>query len=298
MFGGVEAGGTKFVCAVGETPGDLIVTRIPTSSPGETLAQVAAFFEPYESQLQSIGVASFGPIDLRRESPTYGFITATPKPEWANTDMLGEIRRQFELPVGFDTDVNGAALAEHRWGAGKEVDTLIYLTLGTGIGGGIVIHGQPVHGLVHPEMGHIMLSKAPNDSYRGACPFHGDRCFEGLASGPAIQERWGQKAELLDFDHPAWRLEADYIAQALTTYICTLSPERVIVGGGLSVKEGLIEEVRERVSVLLSGYVRSESIQGNIDNYIVLPELAGNSGVMGAIELAKDAMGESAVKQV
>ena len=293
LFGGIEGGGTKFICAVGNETGELLAeTRFPTTTPDETLARSVGFFKK-EIQtigpLASIGVASFGPLDPRLASVTYGHILPTPKPGWTNADIVGPLRAALNLPITFDTDVNGAALGEWRWGAAQGLDTFIYLTIGTGIGGGGLINGQLMHGLIHPEMGHIPLPRDPElDPFKGGCPFHGD-CFEGLASGPAMEKRWGQKAETLPSDHPAWDLEAHYIALALQSLICTLSPQRVIVGGGVAQQPRIIPLVRQKTQALLNGYVQSPTILEHIETYIVPPALGGRAGVLGAIALAQQA---------
>lgn len=213
LIGGIEAGGTKFVCAVGSGPNDIRAEhRFPTTTPEETLAQAIAFFQAQEGEhgrIAAIGIAAFGPLDPNPASPTFGYITTTPKPGWANADVVGVIKTALGVPVGFDTDVNGAALGEHRWGAAQDVDTFIYLTIGTGVGGGVMVNGRLLHGLIHPELGHISLPHDwAQDPYKGRCPYHGD-CLEGMAAGPAIGERWGQPAFELPADHPAWELEAD-----------------------------------------------------------------------------------------
>ena len=237
LFGGIEGGGTKFICAVGTEKGEILAeTRFPTTTPDETLARAIDFFKEQIQTLgplAAIGIASFGPLDPRPASATFGHILPTPKPGWSNADIVGPLRAAFDVPIGFDTDVNGAALGEWRWGAARGLDTFIYLTIGTGIGGGGLVNGELMHGLLHPEMGHIPLphDKAL-DTFEGNCPYHGD-CFEGLASGPAMEKRWGTKAESLPPDHPAWDLEAHYIALALRSFICTLSPQRIILGGGV-----------------------------------------------------------------
>lgn len=285
-YGGIEAGGTKFVCMVASGPQEIVAeTRFPTTTPPETIGRAIEFFRKYQS-LKAIGVACFGPVDLDPESPTFGSITTTPKPGWANTNVTGMLHQALGAPVAFETDVNGAALAEYTWGAAQGCDPALYLTIGTGIGGGCLINGKPMHGLVHPEMGHIRLAhdwKA--DPYGGFCPYHGD-CFEGLAAGPAMKLRWGQPAETLPADHPGWELEAHYIAMALSDLICTLSPKRVVLGGGVFEHPGLIERVRVRVQELLNGYVQSPVILKHIDEYIVRPGLGNRAGVLGAIALA------------
>ncbi len=289
VFGGIEAGGTKFVCAVGSGPDDLRAeTRFSTTTPEETIDRCLGFFRQFDG-LRAIGVASFGPVDPDPRSPTFGHITSTPKPGWAGTDLAGAIGRGLSLPVGFDTDVNGAALGEWRWGAARGLDTFIYLTIGTGIGGGALVDGRLVHGLLHPEMGHFRLPRDPlADPYPGACPYHGD-CFEGLASGPALEKRWGVPAETLPAGHPAWQLEADYIALALAAYICTLSPQRLVLGGGVMQQPHLFPLVRAGVLRQLNGYIQSPAILDAIDEYIVPPALGGRAGVLGAIALAEQA---------
>ncbi len=289
LFGGIEAGGTKFVCAVGTGPDDLRAeTRFPTTTPEETIGQAIAFFKEQAQKelLAAIGIASFGPVDPNPASPMFGYITTTPKPHWANTDLGGAMSRALGVPVGFDTDVNGAALGEHRWGAAQGLDTFVYLTIGTGLGGGGLVGGQLMHGLIHPEMGHVRLPRHPDDPYPGACPFHGD-CLEGMAAGPALQGRWGQRAETFPLDHPAWEIEAHYLAYGLVNFICTLSPQRIILGGGVMDQAHLFPLVRRKTQELLNGYVQSPEILERIDQYIVPPGLGNRAGVLGAIALAE-----------
>jgi fructokinase len=291
LFGGIEAGGTKFVCAVGTGPDDLRAeTRFPTTTPDETIGRAVAFFEGQarEGPLGAIGIASFGPVDPNPDSPTFGYITTTPKPGWADTDFAGRIRRALGVPVGFDTDVNGAAWGEYRWGAAQGTDTFIYLTVGTGIGGGGLANGAPMHGLIHPEMGHVRLPRHPDDAFPGVCPYHGD-CLEGMATGPALEKRWGQRAERLPADHPAWEIEAHYLAFGLVNFICTLSPQRIVMGGGVMEQSHLFPMIRRKVQTLLNGYVQSPKIVERIDEYIVPPGLGGQAGVLGAIALAHEA---------
>ena len=277
--GGLEAGGTKFVCAVGRGPDVAADTRIATTTPRETLERAIAFFRQH-GPIAALGVASFGPVDLDPRSPTYGFITSTPKPGWAHTDVLGPLRAALGVPVAFDTDVNAAALAEHRWGAGRDAGSVVYITVGTGIGGGAVVNGRAVHGLVHPEMGHVRIPHDRiADPFAGACPHHGD-CWEGLAAAPALTARWGRPPESLPDDHPAWPMEARYLALGIVNVILTLSPERVVLGGGVMARAGLLERVRGSVSELLGGYVRAAEI--------VAPALGERSGVLGALALAED----------
>jgi fructokinase len=288
-YGGIEAGGTKWVCAVGAGPGDLhATTRFPTTTPEETLGRAIAFFKEHPP-IAAIGIGSFGPIDVQSASPTFGYITTTPKPGWRNTDVVGPIAQALGVPVGFDTDVNAAALGELRWGAAQGLDTVVYLTVGTGIGGGVVVAGNLLHGLLHPEIGHMRIPHDwSRDSYAGACPYHGD-CLEGLAAGPALAARWGQRGEQFAPDHPAWELEAHYLALALNNLICTLSPQRIILGGGVLRQPALLARIHQHVQTLLNGYVQAPQIEQSIDTYITLPGLGDQSGVLGAIALAQQA---------
>ncbi len=293
LYAGIEIGGTKWVCAVGTGPEDLrAVTRFPTGEPAATIAKAIGFLQEAsarQGRLRAIGIGSFGPLDLDPRSPSFGFITTTPKLGWANTDLVGAFEAAFSLPVGFDTDVNAAALGEGRWGAAQGLTDFIYLTIGTGIGGGGMSGGQLIHGLAHPEMGHIRIPHDPaRDPFLGACPFHGD-CFEGLASGPAIEARWGQRGETLPLDHPAWELEARYLALGLVNFICTLSPRRIILGGGVMAQSHLFSMVRRQVQVLLNGYIAAPEVLDRIQDYIVPPALGPQTGVLGAIALAEKA---------
>jgi fructokinase len=261
--------------------------RFPTTTPPETLGRVIAFFQ--EHPVDAIGIGSFGPVDLDPASPTFGSITTTPKPGWANTDIWRKLKQALGVPVAFETDVNAAALGEFKWGAAKGLDPMIYMTIGTGIGAGGIYNGKPMHGLVHPETGHLRLPHDfQADPFPGGCPFHGD-CFEGLASGPALKLRWGQSAETLPPDHPAWELEAHYIALALHNLICTLSPRRIVLGGGVMQQQGLFPLVHKKVQQLLNGYIHSPAILEDIHNYIVPPGLGNRSGILGAIALAQQA---------
>ncbi len=287
LWGGIEAGGTKFLCAVATGPDNLQAeTRFPTTTPAETIGRAVAFFRQ-QGPLAAIGIASFGPLDPNPDSPTFGYITTTPKPGWAHTDLAGAIRRELSVPVGFDTDVNAATLAEHNWGAARGLDTFVYLTIGTGIGGGAMVNGKLVHGLIHPEMGHTRIPHDWDiDPFAGACPYHGD-CLEGLAAGPAIQARWGQRAETLPVDHPAWPLEANYLALGLVNIICCLSPQRIIMGGGVMQQPHLFPLLRRRVVELLNDYLKTPMLLDRIDQYIVPPGLGHQAGVLGAIALAQ-----------
>ncbi|NOX64071.1 MAG: ROK family protein [Chloroflexi bacterium] len=292
LYGGVEAGGTKFVCAVGRGPDDIrSEIRFSTTTPEETLARVIAFFREQMNKwpLAAVGVGSFGPVDPDPNSPTFGYITTTPKPGWRQVDFAGALARALDLPVGFDTDVNAAGLGEHRWGAAQGLDAFIYLTVGTGIGGGGMVGGRLMHGLMHPEMGHIRLPHDwEADPFPGVCPFHGD-CLEGMASGPALEKRWGRRAETLPPDHPAWELEAEYLALALVNFICTLSPQRIIMGGGVMSQPHLLPRIRGRVLSLLNGYLQVPAILEQMDDYIVAPALGDRAGVLGALALAMQA---------
>ena len=258
LYGGIEAGGTKFVCMVARSPGEIRAeTRFPTTTPEETIGRAIAFFREQSSDtpLRAVGVGSFGPVDLDPLSPTYGYITSTPKPGWAQTDFAGRLQAALQVPVRMDTDVNAAALGEYACGAARGVDPFIYFTIGTGIGAGGIVNGAPMHGLLHPEAGHIHIPHdRAADPFPGVCPYHGD-CFEGLASGSALRERWGQPAETLPADHPAWDLEARYIALALVNLICSLSPRRIILGGGVMQRQELFPLVRQKVRQLLNGYI-------------------------------------------
>jgi fructokinase len=291
LYGGIEAGGTKFICMVAGGPQDIRASvRIDTTSPSETLSQVTAFFqkERLKTPIKAIGIGSFGPIDLDPASSTYGFINLTPKLAWSNTNVLGKIQESLQLPVKIDTDVNAAALGEGKWGAARGLDDFIYLTVGTGIGGGAVAGGKLVHGLVHPEMGHMWIKHDLfADPFQGCCPFHAD-CLEGLASGGAIQARWGKPAQELPSDHPAWNLEALYLAEGIMNLICVLSPRRIILGGGVGQRKPLLDEVRRQVNNLLNGYIQNSKISGQLDDYIVSPGLGDLAGVLGAVALAQE----------
>jgi fructokinase len=288
LYGGIEAGGTKFVCAVAANPTDepVDITVIPTTTPEETLGKTIEFFKKHD--LKALGVASFGPVDLHRDSPTYGYITATPKPGWRNTDLL-EPLRQFNVPIGFDTDVNGAALGEWRYGGGQGMDSVIYITIGTGIGGGVLVNGNLIHGLMHPEIGHIPVRHHSEDTFEGFCPFH-KCCFEGMASGPSLKARWGQPAIKLALDHKAWEFEAYYIAQAISTLMYTISPQRIILGGGVMHQEQLFPAICTKTIELINGYIQEDSLLKHIDQLIIPPALGDRAGATGALELARLAL--------
>jgi fructokinase len=290
MFGAIEAGGTKFVCGVGTGPEDLSTIQFPTTTPDATLANAIQFLrEESKGELKAVGIGSFGPIDLHRTSLTFGYVTSTPKAGWQNYNLAGTVRDALAVPVGFDTDVDAAALGEARWGAAQNLTDFIYLTVGTGIGGGAIINGRVLHGLVHPEMGHIRVPHdLAKDPYPGGCPYHGD-CLEGLASGPAMQARWGTAAQHLPGDHAAWTLEAHYLALGLVNWVLTLSPQRIVLGGGVLRQEQLFPRIRQELGELLNGYVRAPEVTRDLDQYVVPPRLGGRAGVLGGLVLAEQA---------
>jgi fructokinase len=290
FYGGIEAGGTKFVCGVGTIEKGLLEEqRFATTSPKETIGRVNQYFEKHSSKykISALGVGSFGPVDLHKNSTTFGFITSTPKSGWSDTNIVGELEKLLKVPVFFDTDVNAAALGEHVNGAASGIENFIYLTVGTGIGGGGMINGKLLHGQSHPEMGHIRIPhNITIDPFKGNCPYHGD-CLEGLASGEAINKRWGTRAEILPDQHPAWNLESEYLALALVNYICTLSPEKIIIGGGIMQRTHLFNSIRTKVKKLMNNYALPSQILDNLNDYIVPPALGKQAGVFGAIAMAE-----------
>jgi fructokinase len=289
LCGGVETGGTWTVCAVATGPEDVReLAEFRTTGPDETLSNVVAFFR--DSGVQAIGIGSFGPVDADPESPTWGSVTTTPKPGWQQTPVASVVRDALGAPVAFDTDVAAAAVGEHRWGAARAVGSVCYLTVGTGIGAGLLIEGRPVRGLVHPEVGHIRVPVL--DSFAGVCPVHGN-CWEGLACGPAIAERWNASPGELPDDHAAWPLEAEYLALGILSIVLVASPERVVLGGGVMQRESLLAQVRRRLSALNAGYLPTPMLGGEIDQYVVAPELGDRAGVLGAIALAQDRLSET-----
>ena len=289
VYGGIETGGSKWECAIGTGPDNLrAAATIPTTTPAETIARAVAFFER-EGPVAAMGIGSFGPVDQKPSSPTWGHITTTPKPGWAHTDVGQEIRRRLSVPVAFDTDVNAAALGEHRWGAAQGLDTFCYITVGTGIGGGGMARGKLLHGLVHPEFGHMRIPHDRTaDPFPGVCPYHGD-CWEGLASGRAIEARWGRPPEELSGEAAVWELEARYLALGVVSVICVLSPERVVLGGGVMSHPALLPLVQREVTGLMNGYLDTAAVSDGIASYITLPELGSRAGVLGAIALAETA---------
>ena len=286
LYGGIELGGTKMVLAVSDDDGTLFDrVSIPTTTPEETLSRLHDYFS--DKKILSLGIASFGPVDLNKNSDTYGYITSTPKVLWQNTDVLGYFK-DLNVPLGFDTDVNGACLGEVRYGAGKGLSNVIYGTIGTGVGFGIYLNNQLLHGLSHPETGHMLLRKHEIDKdFHGPCPFH-DNCLETLASGPSIEKRWHKSARELYDNKQVWDLEAYYISEALVNCILCYSPERIILGGGVMHNEELVKLIRIKVLEKLNNYIKKEEITEHIDEYIVLPGLNDNAGIVGAIELGKE----------
>jgi len=285
VFGAIEAGGTKMVCALVTDQGKILKRiEIPTTLPGETTQKMIDFFE--DSKIVALGIGCFGPLDLRIGLETYGSITYTPKKGWTGYPIRQIIETALSIPVGIDTDVNAAILAEVALGAAKGCENAIYITIGTGIGVGVYCNGGLVHGLVHPEAGHILLIRDPEDYFTGSCPFHAN-CFEGLASGPAIEKRWGAPAKELSNRKEVWEIEAGYIAQAICDYIFMYSPERIILGGGVMHQLQLFGQIREKVLQLLGGYVRHKQVISEIDRYIVAPELGDDSGILGAALLGR-----------
>lgn len=281
MYGAIETGGTKFVCGIGNEKGDIIERiSVPTTTPEGTLEKAVSFFRG--RQITSVGVGTFGPVDLNAGSDTYGFITSTPKKGWSNFDLLGVLKQSLAIPVHLDTDVNAAALGESVWGAAKGLDSCLYITVGTGIGAGAVVEGRPLKGLSHPEMGHIRLPRHPDDNFRGSCPYHGD-CLEGMASGPAIEVRWGNEAANLTGNQEVWEVESYYLANAVANYILILSPKKVIMGGGVMKQTQLFPLIRTKVQAILNGYVE---LNQKVEDYIVPPGLGDNAGLAGALALA------------
>jgi fructokinase len=290
IFGAVEAGGTKFVCAVGNAHGEILAqTRFPTGEPTPTLAKMLDFLREQRDHLgpyAAVGIGSFGPIELDTTSTHYGHIRRTPKSGWSYTDVVGPIAREFACPIGFDTDVNGAALAEHIWGCARDIEDLVYLTVGTGIGGGAIVHGKTITGLMHPEIGHVFPRRHPLDAnFKGICPFHDD-CMEGLASGTAIIARTGFPLDKLANSHPQWEIEADYLGQLCAQLVLTISPRRIVIGGGVMGQTRLLPMIREQTRHWLRGYIDRPEIMTAVNDYIVSPGLGPRAGVLGALALA------------
>ncbi len=291
LYGGIEGGGTKFVCAVATEDGDILArAQFPTEDPQSTIQRAIDYLKQQETeqgeQLAAIGIASFGPVDLNPASEHYGYITTTPKPGWQFAEFFGRVQQAFAgVPVGFDTDVNAAALSEHQWGAAQDWDTFIYITVGTGFGGGAMVGGQLLHGLIHPEMGHILLPIRDDDPLeRGVCPFH-PNCVEGLTAGPALHARWKVPGETLPPGHAAWDLEAHYLALALEAMMVILSPQGIILGGSVMHQQQLFPLIRHKLAGLLNDYLKHDRLK-TMEDVIVPPGLGDNAGVMGAIALA------------
>lgn len=287
-LGAIEGGGTKFVVGVGDELGNVLDrASFPTTTPEETMKRTVEYFK--DKDVEAIGFGSFGPIDPDPKSPTYGYVTTTPKPGWKNANVVGALKEAFpDTPIGFDTDVNGACLGEVYFGAAKGLDSAVYFTIGTGVGGGAYVEGHLLHGLVHPEMGHVRLIVRDDDHYKGKCPYHGT-CFEGLCAGPAIEERWGKSAKELPADHPAWDLEAWYIGQAMANIVLTLSPKKIILGGGVMHQSQLFPMIRKYMREFLDGYIQNDTVL-NDDDYVVWPALGDNAGLCGSLALAVQAL--------
>ncbi|WP_078060091.1 MULTISPECIES: ROK family protein [Gracilibacillus] len=286
-LGAIEAGGTKFVLGVGTDQGDILEKEIiPTEHPDITVPKIIAFFEG--KGIDRLGVGGFGPIDINKQSDTYGQLQKTPKLDWVDYPLGATLKEALQVPIEIDSDVNVAAMSEAKWGNATDVDTCLYITVGTGIGAGAYFNGQTLKGLSHPEMGHIRVIRHPDDNFEGACPYHKD-CLEGLAAGPALEQRWGKKGQELADDEKVWEMEAYYLAQALTNYIYILSPERIIMGGGVMKQAQLFPLIRKNVLEMLNGYVSSPYLtEKEIDRYIVAPGLTDEAGVKGALYLAMD----------
>lgn len=274
------------VCAIGDETGKIYEqVSIPTETPEITVPKLTQYFK--EREVDALGIGCFGPIELDRSSSLYGCITSTPKTAWKNYNIVKAFYEVLKCPIGFDTDVNGSVLGEVTFGQAKGKSCVIYLTIGTGVGGGIYIEGNLLHGMLHPETGHVLIQRRDSDTYVGKCPYH-KNCLEGLAAGPAIEERWGKKAVFLADRPEVWELEADYIAQALTGYILTLSPQMIILGGGVMHQEQLFPLIREKVTQMLGGYIQAKELD-DMEHYIVPASLNDNQGIMGCLELARRA---------
>ena len=286
-LGALEAGGTKMVCAIGDENGNIKErVSIPTKTPEETIPLLVDFFK--QREIDALGIGCFGPLELNPKAEKYGYITTTTKLAWRNFDFLGSMKNALQCPVGFDTDVNGSVLGEVTFGQAKGKSCALYLTIGTGIGAGIYIEGKLLHGMLHPEAGHVLITRKETDIYEGKCPYH-KNCLEGLASGPAIEGRYGKKATDLAEEEDVWDLEADYIAQALTGYILTLSPEIIILGGGVMHQMQLFPLIRKKVTEYLGGYVNTEELS-DMEHYIVPASLHDDQGIMGCLELGRKAL--------
>ncbi|WP_138420353.1 ROK family protein [Aquibacillus sediminis] len=281
-YGAIEAGGTKFVCAISNDQLEIIErVSIPTTKPEETMEQVFAFFDQYS--LHSIGIGSFGPIDVNKNSDTYGYITTTPKSGWKQFDFVGTVKQRYDIPVAWTTDVNAAAYGEYKKGNAQHSNSCIYLTVGTGIGGGAVVDGKIQQGYGHPEMGHLLVRPHPNDDYQGFCPYH-QGCLEGLAAGPAIENRYNKKGQELEEVDEVWEMEAFYLAQALVNYTLILRPEKIILGGGVMKQKQLFPLIREEFANQMKQYVETP----DLNQYIIDPGLGDNAGITGCLILATE----------
>ena len=284
-LGALEAGGTKMVCAIGNEKGEIFERiSIPTETPDITMPKIVEYFQG--KGIEALGIGCFGPIDLNRDSETYGYITTTPKLAWSNYNIVGVLKDALRIPVGFDTDVNGSMLGEATWGCAQGLECSMYITIGTGIGAGIIANGKLLHGMLHPEAGHLLMRRHPDDTYEGKCPYH-KTCLEGMAAGPAIEDRWGKKGVELADRKEVWEMEAYYIAQALVDYIMVLSPQKIILGGGVMHQDHMMPLVLKELKEQLGGYIQTKEIE-NLAEYIVLPSLDDNQGIMGALKLALD----------
>lgn len=293
LYGALEAGGTKMVCAVGDEDGNLLETKtFPTLTPKETIPQLISFFQQYE--ISALGIGCFGPIDLDRQSPTYGYITTTPKLAWQHFDICGAFRDALHVPIGFDTDVNGACLGEMLYGAAKGLHSVVYITIGTGVGMGVCVDNHLLHGMMHAEAGHMLVRKHKGDEFTGACPYHGD-CLEGLCAGGSIEKRYNKKAYLIEEEDIVWNYTGDYIAQAIVNMILTVSPQRIIIGGGVMKQKHLLPIIRSQVPKILRNYVKTKELE-DMNEYIVEPGCGEQQGILGALRLGVDAAGAQHIK--
>ncbi|WP_343208372.1 ROK family protein [Anaerolentibacter hominis] len=284
ILGALETGGTKMVAAIGNEKGEILErVSIPTTVPEETLPKCIDFFRG--KGIEALGIAAFGPVDLHKDSPTYGYITTTPKLAWANCNLMGAFKEVFDVPMEIDSDVNGSCLGEATWGCTQGMDNSVYITVGTGLGVGIMVDGKLLHGMLHPEAGHVIVKRHPDDvDYKCHCPYH-ESCLEGLAAGPSIQERWGKPAIELSDNMKVWEIESYYLAQGIVDYILTVSPRRIVLGGGVMHQEHMMPLVRRKVKELLNGYVKTKELE-NLEEYLVLPSLNDDQGIMGCLKLA------------
>ena len=289
LYGSIEAGGTKFVCAIGNEKLEILErVSYPTTTPAETMALVIEFFNQYKEELVSIGIGSFGPIDIRPTSETYGFITSTPKLAWQNYNFLGAVKEAFDVPMAWTTDVNAAAYGEYAYGQGKDLSSVVYYTIGTGVGAGAIQNGQFIEGFSHPEMGHVLVVPHEDDDFAGSCPFHGN-CLEGMAAGPAIEKRTGRKGQDIPEDDAFWAIEAEYIAQCAYNTTLMFAPEVIIFGGGVMKQRHMMDKVHAAFERLMKGYVATPPLA----QYIVTPALEDNAGTIGCLALAQKAKAEA-----